>query len=171
MSLAHRPYVYVASSWRNQHLTGVITILRGIGAAAGLPEPHFGFHDFRDPDEGGFSWRDIDDDWENWDRVKYRHLLTTHRLADRGFERDMAALRRATAVLLVGPCGRSAHLELGMAIGMGKTTAVYLPESQEPELMLLAAGSILIDPVELCAWGEAQVGTSQPTTTDGKVVS
>lgn len=155
MSLAHRPYLYVASSWRNERYPGVIKMLRGAGATNGLPEPHFGVHDFRDPADGGFSWRDVEPDWAEWDRQCYRSLLQGHPLADRGFERDMAALRRATAVLLVGPCGRSAHLELGYAAGAGKPTAIYLPEDQEPELMYLMAGDILCDVPELMDWAYA----------------
>lgn len=163
MSLAHRPYLYVASSWRNTHYPQVVRLLRGFGANAGLPGPHYGVHDFRDPAEGGFSWRDVEPGWEDWSRDRYRALLTGHPLADRGFERDMAALRRATAVLLVGPCGRSAHLELGWAAGAGKATAIYLPEDQEPELMYLLAGCILTKPSELVEWA------SQTFNLGGKV--
>lgn len=156
VSLAHRPYIYVASSWRNTHYPLVIKTLRGIGATAMLPEPHFGVHDFRSSD-GAFSWRDVDTDWENWDRCRYRDIVTNHPIADLGFERDMAGLRRATAVLLVGPSGRSAHLELGYAAGLGKPTAVYLPEDQEPELMYLMAGAIFTDITEVVNWGFAQL--------------
>lgn len=150
--LNHRPYIYVASSWRNQHYPQVLKMLRGAGAQyEHLTEPRFGVHDFRD-EAGSFSWRDVDGDCENWDRDRYRKLLTTHPLAFEGFERDMAGLRQATAALLVGPCGRSAHLELGYAVGAGLGTAIYLPEDQEPELMYLMAGTILTDPIELMDW-------------------
>jgi hypothetical protein len=41
----------------------------------------------------------------------------------------------AAATVLVLPCGRSAHLELGYAIGYRQHTIVYMPEMMEPELM------------------------------------
>ena len=46
----------------------------------------------------------------------------------------MVALERSDVVVLVMPCGRSAHLELGYAIGAKKTSIILLSQS-EPELM------------------------------------
>ena len=40
----------------------------------------------------------------------------------------------ADAFVLLMPCGRSAHLEAGWAIGAGKPTAILL-SAGEPELM------------------------------------
>lgn len=59
------------------------------------------------------------------------------RIAGEGFDSDMAALRACDACVLVLPCGRSAHLELGWAAGARKETIVLCPDPEEPELMYL----------------------------------
>jgi hypothetical protein len=46
----------------------------------------------------------------------------------------MAALRRAHATVLVLPCGRSAHLELGYAVADGQRTLVLFDESIDEHL-------------------------------------
>jgi len=144
------PYIYVASSWRNGHYPLVVKMLRGVGAANGADEPNWGVHDFRDA-VGHFLWSDIDPDWERWDTNTYRERLQ-HPAAHVGFTRDKGALDRATACLLVGPCGRSAHLELGYAMGRGLPTAIYLPERQEPELMYRLADRVLVSGAEVMDW-------------------
>lgn len=133
--------IYVASSWRNPHQPLVVKELR----AAGLD-----VYDFRQPSEGehGFAWSNIDPDWLNWSPMQWRDALS-HPLARHGFGQDMAALRAADKCLLVLPCGRSAHLELGWACGMGKPTAVLALEHTEPDLMVAMCD-------RLCCWlGEA----------------
>ena len=50
----------------------------------------------------------------------------------------MDALEACDALVMVQPCGRSAALELGWAVGAGKPTIVLLADG-EPELMLLMA--------------------------------
>ncbi len=51
------------------------------------------------------------------------------------------------------PCGRSAHLELGYAVGAGKLTLVYANEDYcpgfEPELMWKMASGIVTSTHEL----------------------
>jgi hypothetical protein len=66
----------------------------------------------------------------------------------------MTALIDCDVCLCVLPCGRSAHLELGVAIGAGKKTAIYMPpeENHEAELMYKAIGSILVNEIELNKW-------------------
>jgi hypothetical protein len=50
----------------------------------------------------------------------------------------MNALRAADVTVLVLPCGRSAHLELGYATGAGQLTLVLFADTiDEPELMYL----------------------------------
>ena len=44
-------------------------------------------------------------------------------------------MNRADTFVLVLPCGKSAHLELGWAVGAGKRTAILLEDPVEPELM------------------------------------
>ncbi len=119
--------VYVASSWRNEHQPGVVEHLKCQG---------FKVYDFRNPAPGdnGFHWSEIDPRWESWGPAEYCEALHNP-LAERGFATDMWALNNADAVVLVHPCGRSAHLELGWGIGAGKLGIVFIPEAIEPELM------------------------------------
>lgn len=115
--------VYVASSWRNSYQPAVVTELRGCG---------FDVYDFREG-RGNFHWRDIDGGWRNW-MVQDIPEVLRHDLCRLAFELDMNALKAADVVVLVQPCGISAHLELGHAVGAGKPTIVLL-DGGEPELM------------------------------------
>ena len=63
----------------------------------------------------------------------------------------LAAIQCADAFVLVLPCGRSAHLELGWAIGAGKRTCI-LTHGEEPELMAKMADHIATDVMDLLAW-------------------
>ena len=63
----------------------------------------------------------------------------------------MRALRNADATVLVLPCGRSAHTELGFAVGADQRTIVLLDDPlSEPELMYLACTHLCVDLVEVC---------------------
>lgn len=139
-----KPFIYVASSWRNEFHAGVVATLRGLDCEV---------YDFKQ-DGAAFSWKDIDPNHDQWTVQGLRNALAQP-LARVGFDADMAALRRCEGCLLVLPCGRSAHLELGWAIGQGKFTAVWAPPEHkpEPELMYLAAShGLLTFPGELEAW-------------------
>ena len=118
---------YVASSWRNLHQPQVVNDIRN----AGLP-----VYDFRNPTPGddGFSWSSIDPNWQKWSTDEFK-LGLKHPLAVDGLKRDIDALESTLALVLVLPCGRSAHLGAGYAVGMGIPVVAYLPEAQEPELM------------------------------------
>lgn len=119
--------IYVASSWRNLIQPDVVAILRGDGHEV---------YDFKNPAPGdnGFGWRQIGDR-SAWDVEHFATHVLDHPIAARGFSYDMNALEKASACVLVLPCGRSAHLELGQAVGAGKLTIVYMPDLEEPELM------------------------------------
>lgn len=125
--------LYVASSWRNPRQPHVVAQLRDAGHQV---------YDFRNPHhEGpptavkhGFAWSEIDPDWQRWTPEQFRKALG-HDLAEAGFAADFEAMRWATAFVLVLPCGRSAHLEAGWAMGLQVPTAVLLDAESEPELM------------------------------------
>ena len=122
--------VYVASSWRNPIQDVIVETLRGVGHEV---------YDFRNPAPGnkGFAWSEIDPEWKSWNAGKFREALK-HPLAVDGFRLDMTALRWCDACVLVLPCGRSAHLELGWAAGAGKKTVALVLDGfgpHEPELM------------------------------------
>ncbi len=132
--------VYVASSWRCERQPSVVRALREGGHE---------IYDFRNPGEGrrGFSWAEVAP-------PGYRHTYAEpmpadlyvesmrHPRASEGFALDAAALRWCEACVLVLPCGRSAHLELGWAAGAGKRTAVLLDDPCTPELMYGMATAI-----------------------------
>lgn len=135
--------IYVASSSRQP---GIIQVLRAAGHEV---------YDFRA--HGDFHWRDIDPQWESWAPADVAGALK-HPIAQRSFACDMEALEACDALVLVMPCGRSAHLELGYAVGAGKRTAVLLDDG-EPELMWGMADWIGADLGDLIAWLEAESRT------------
>ncbi len=126
--------IYIASSWRNKNQPSVVEQCRAAGHEV---------YDFRHPSEGdsGFSWSDIDPNWLNWGVGAFKNALMDPRAMDE-FGKDMAALEDADAVILVLPCGRSAHLEAGWAAGAGKELRIFAPELPEPELMYRMAQGI-----------------------------
>jgi hypothetical protein len=75
---------------------------------------------------------DADDYWRAYEKAKgstYKEALASW-AAMHIFEFDKFHLERATDVVLVMPCGKSAHLELGWAIGKGKKS--YILFDKEP---------------------------------------
>lgn len=117
--------IYLASSWKTD-TKRVIEDLR-----------FFRHHvyDFKNPyGYSGFSWNEIDTRWQDWNPVQYVDALNNQN-AERGFGFDIGALTACDACILLLPCGKSAHLELGFAAGMGKFTYVLMFEKDTPELM------------------------------------
>jgi len=132
--------IYLASSWRNERQPEIVKLLRENGHEV---------YDFRNPEEGddGFSWREIDDDWQNWTPEKFRAMLE-HPASVRGFKHDYDAMKWADCCVLLMPCGRSAHLEAGYFWGADKPLHILLA-SGEPELMYKGATSINVNTDEL----------------------
>lgn len=144
-------YVYVASSWRCTMQQAVVATME----AAGIPH-----YDFRNPPEGtGFSWTEVmptfDMDLQLADRDEYLMGLD-HPRAIEGFAADMAAMEKADTFVLVLPCGRSAHLELGWAVGQGKRTCILLDGFDTgdvtPELMYKMVDHISPNVMDLLGW-------------------
>lgn len=136
--------VYVASSWRCARHPAVVVTLKEAG---------YEVYDFRNPAEGntGFSWREIAPNWQGWSPREFREALE-HPVARDGYLRDRVALDTADACVLVLPCGRSAHLELGYAIGRRKATAVLILDQCEPELMYSMVDSVCVSMGELLSF-------------------
>lgn len=134
--------LYVASSWRNPKQAEVVQALRKAGHLV---------YDFRHPRPGdeGFDWADIDPNWQDQNADQFRKALE-HPSAQQGFKLDMDALVTCDGCVLVMPCNRSAHLELGYAVGAGKFTVILL-ENGEPELMYLMADRLAVSIEELLA--------------------
>ena len=128
--------IYLASSWRNPLQPSVVGLLQMAGHQV---------YDFRNPpNSSGFAWRDIGLDAKTCTAAEYRNALLTHPRAAQGFNADFAAMRWADTFLLLLPCGRSAHLELGWACSAGKRTLILTQDGEEPELMALLADKICI---------------------------
>ena len=106
-------------------------------------------YDFRNPKEHiherdeGFHWSDIDSEWMKWTPEQFIRALDDP-LADAGFRSDMDGLITADALVLVMPCGRSAHLEMGYAVGAGIPTIILIADG-EPELMYKMATAFAVD--------------------------
>lgn len=130
--MIHRK-IYLASSWRNPVQPQAVQMLRDAGHEV---------YDFRNPAPGntGFAWSEIDPDWLNWTPQRFIEALS-HPVAARGFSFDKSGLDWCDTCVLLLPCGKSAHLEAGYAIGQGKPTLTILHTDRfEPELMYLLAG-------------------------------
>lgn len=127
--------IYLASSWRNPSQPDAVTMLRDHGHEV---------YDFRNPTgSSGFRWTEIDPGWEKWTAEQYREALETP-FAQRGFRNDFDAMRWADVGVLLLPCGRSAHLELGWMAGAGKLTIIWTRDGEEPELMALLADHLCV---------------------------
>jgi hypothetical protein len=137
--------VYVASSWRNEFQSDVVTALREDGHEV---------YDFKGPGDGfgagegpgGFGWSEVDPSWKGWieDVPSYLAALN-HPRAIEGFHRDMDALKSCDACVMVMPCGPSASMEMGWAVGADRFVAVYTPAIREPDLMVKMAHMISMD--------------------------
>lgn len=151
--------IYVASSWRNLMQDAVVETLLAA---------KFEVYDFKNPaDNTGFHWsevkthtpsvppRDTPDmkpkgsDWEEVD--EYLRMIE-HPRAIEGFKSDFDAMKNADTFVLVLPCGKSAHLELGWAVGAGKRTAILLENPVEPELMYKMVDYIAPSLFDLLGW-------------------
>lgn len=138
--------IYVASSWRNPMQPAVVHVLRAAGHDV---------YDFRQPTAGnhGFSWHEINPEIPRGPADltlapgAIRAMLR-HPAARAGFALDMGALKWCDTCVLVLPCGRSAHLEAGWAVGAGKRTIGLLSEG-EPDLMWKMLDHLVIDVNEL----------------------
>jgi hypothetical protein len=145
-------YVYVASSWRNPVQVAVCAALRSVGIE---------HYDFRNPPDGeGFSWRQVDPSYGEGIRAKgddhvpveqYLEMLG-HDRAVEGYDNDMAAMLQADTFVMVLPCGKSAHMELGWAVAAGKRTAILLEDPMEPDLMYRMADYLAPSMMDLLGW-------------------
>jgi len=142
-----KPYIYVASSWRNPNQHNVVVRLRAEG---------YGVYDFRHPNGGkGFAWSDIEEHgMHNHDSVPATNFIVAlqHPLAKEGLRRDYEAMQRASIFVLVLPCERDAHLELGWAVGAGKETVVLLDNPCKASLMYGLVDHLSPDIDDLVEW-------------------
>lgn len=127
--------LYVASSWRNPYYEVTIKLIQN-------ERPKWDLYDFRNPAPGnnGFAGCDYPA-WASGTTDGWNAAMQEPepKLA---WRLDSEALYSADALLLVLPCGKSAHMELGWMAGRGKPTAVFAPNEFEPELMYGMAGIV-----------------------------
>lgn len=150
--------IYVASSWRNSTQPLVVDVLRTAGHEV---------YDFKHPRPGddGFHWSAVMPSYrpvgpgspeQLADVVEYVAALD-HPIAEAGFTSDFDAMKWADTCVLVLPCGRSAHLELGWFTGQGRRTAILLDGRDNggmvtPELMYKLADHVAVDVADVLAW-------------------
>ena len=141
----HRRKVYVASSWRNTVQPYVVQELEGAGHEV---------YDFKRPNNAkGFAWSDvygsINHDQSYPDQ--FLKALDTPK-AVQGFKSDFTAMQWADTCVLVLPCERDAHLELGWAVGAGKKTAILLDNPCKASLMYRMVNLITPHIAEILEW-------------------
>jgi hypothetical protein len=136
-----RHRIYLASSWRNEFQPSVLAALRAAGHEV---------YDFRNPKPGnvGFSWKQCTTTPPPWSAVETIGVLAGD-IAQAWLKLDFDAMKWADTVVMLQPCGRSAALELGWAIGAGKHTLVLMDDGQEPELMIRLADHLAANLDEL----------------------
>jgi nucleoside 2-deoxyribosyltransferase len=126
--------IYLIGSLRNDALTGVARALR----SEGFPI----WDDWRSASPAG------DDQWQQYETERGRTYdeALSGAAAYHTFTWDMENLQRATAVVLVLPAGKSAHMEFGWAIGKRKPAFVYFTEEPERwDVMYKLANGVYFD--------------------------
>jgi len=140
--------IYLASSWRNEQQPRILALLR----------TGHEVYDFRNPTSGGpptvveagFSWREIDPNWQAWTPEQYREAMA-HPLAQRGYDADFAAMTWSDTCVQLLPSGPSAAQEAGWCKGSGRRLIVHIAGLREPDLMIKMADAITLTDEELLA--------------------
>ena len=133
-----RESIYVASSYRNVKYDGFVRQLRR------YPE-YFTVYDFKEDDA---DVKGVDLHGYTEDRDHFFSLFERDDVACL-FARDLRHLRECDILILFLPCGKSAHLELGYACGLGKKCYIVLNDVYEPEFTYLLAGKDHIFPTPI----------------------
>lgn len=124
--------VYIIGSLRNPRVPEVARELRAAG-----------FEVFDDWFSAG---PEADDHWQRkqqGDGLTYRQALEGP-AAVHVFDFDLKHLSAADAVVMITPAGKSAHLELGWALGRGKIGVILMEqEPQRWDVMLQFADAVL----------------------------
>lgn len=130
--------LYVASSWRNPYYNETVRVVKSA-------LPAWDVYDFRNPAPGNHGFAACDyPSWvsgttDGWNEAMHEDEPAL------AWKLDSESLYSSDALLLVLPCGKSAHMELGWMAGAGKPVAVFAPFEFEPELMYGMAGIVTND--------------------------
>lgn len=130
--------VYVLGSLRNPRIPEIGNLLRAEGYDA--------FEDWYSPG------RQTDTKWMEYERKRGRTFFEAIQgyHAKHVFEFDKHHLDQADAVVMVLPCGKSAHLEFGYAIGQGKPAFMLFDgEPKRFDIMVQFATALCESPENL----------------------
>ena len=120
--------IYIASSWQNPYLDDIVSILN---------DRNHQVHDFRANGATRPAPPPLTDG--SLDSVmSFLHLPSVQSR----YQLQCAALVDAEVLLCVLPCGRSAHVELGMALGLS-IPVVLVHDVIEPDLMDLGVDAVV----------------------------
>lgn len=135
--------IYVASSWRNTLQGVMVDDLRDRGHSV---------YDFKADEGASFHWNEVGVDSDSEDIYKYLLALEQPR-SEAGFRSDMGALATCDLCVMVLPCGNSAHLELGWAVGNHKLTVIVNDTHRiKPDLMYKMVDFIAPSPQAFYDW-------------------
>lgn len=153
-----RPMIYLIGSLRNRE--AVIELATKLEAQTGFEF----FADWTAP--GPFA-----DDFlrdmakaRGWDHIRTLSSYAAKHVC--AFDRHH--LDRADAALLLLPCGKSCHLELGYVAGQGKPTYVYMPDPPERvDVMYNLAGFVHHDLIRIVQQMEVELAGSKQNRGEG----
>lgn len=117
---------FIASRWRNRdNVVKLVSLLRKKGKRvySFLDEENSFNSPGQDPETEMRKFEAIQD-WQNNPAVR------------RMFLKDLAGLKQADKLILLLPAGKSAHMETGIAFGLGKE-CVLIGEQKETESLYL----------------------------------
>ena len=148
VSEQNSPYwdVYLATSWQNAYFRQICDYL----------------HDFHGIDVYNFQATNSEFHWSDiletmglkfFDPCLFQRVIQSDVCAE-AYAKDVQAVQYSKALVMLQPCGRTAHLELGMALAYGKPCVIYYDEWEsraEPDLMVYPA-DIVIGKKQLSEW-------------------
>lgn len=126
--------IYIVGSLRNPRIPEIANSWRAEGLEV--------FDDWYSPGP------ETDDRWQEYERARgrtYAEALAGYH-AQEVFDFDKRHLSKASTVVLVLPAGKSGHLELGWALGQGKTGYILLDgEPERFDIMYCFADGVFSD--------------------------
>lgn len=114
--------IYLIGSLKNENVPKIGIILREIG--------------FRVFDDWFAPGPEADDFWRKFEKLRgssYKQALNNP-AAKHIFEFDKKHIDESDIGVLVMPCGKSGHLELGYMLGQGKKCFIYFPSEPDKDM-------------------------------------
>jgi len=126
--------IYLMGSLRNPEIPRVAQVLRDAG--------HTVYDDWY------AVGPEADTYWQAYERERGRNMIGALKgwHAEHVFENDKQHLDEADTGIMIAPCGRSGHLELGYLVGCGKKTYILLNEDPDRyDIMYKFADGVFLD--------------------------